>query len=233
MDTNIRAIDGSAVTVSLDATPDDLHPWTTRTMLEYAGRGTHQIIAGNRKFPAAAIGATGIELTESATVDSWTVQYGSSEQYDNQSVYIGHLTAVAVLGRAFGCLLHVYNSNADFLLELISMLAFDEASNGIAVESQSRSLHVDTNNTSIIHPARHIGVLEVRPLTPSRLQTMPSINGAPTAAGGELFVHNPRAENVHYTVLDRTAVTSVAPVTDDPESDAYITALRSVHAAWN
>ena len=103
MDTNIRAIDGSAVTVSLDATPDDLHPWTTRTMLEYAGRGTHQIIAGNRKFPAAAIGATGIELTESATVDSWTVQYGSSEQYDNQSVYIGHLTAVAVLGRAFGC----------------------------------------------------------------------------------------------------------------------------------
>ena len=233
MDINIRAIDGSAVTVSLDATPNDLHPWTTRTILEYAGRGIHQIIAGNRKFPAAAIGVAGIQLTERATVDSWTVRYGSSEQYDSQGVYIGHLTAAAVLGRAFGCLLHVYNSNADFLLELISMLAFDEASNGIAVESQSRSMHVGTNDTSIIHPTRHIGVLEVRPLTPSRLQTMPSIDGAPTASGGELFVHNLNAENTHYTVLNRTAVTSVVPVTDDSKSDDYITALRSVHAAWN
>lgn len=233
MDINIRAIDGSAVTISFDATSSDLHPWTTRTMVEYAGRGKHQIIAGHRKFPAAAIGVAGIELTENTTVDSWTVRYGSSEQHDNQGVYIGHLTAAAVLGRAFGCLLHVYNSNADFLLELISTLAFDEASNGIAVESQSRSMHVDTNDTSIIHPTRHIGVLEVRPLTPSRLQSMPSIDGAPTRAGGELFVHNPNAENLHYTVLDRTAVTSVVPVPDDPQSDAYITALRSVHAVWN
>ena len=232
MDTNIRAIDGSTVTISLDADPNDLHPWTTRTLLEYAGRGTHQIIAGNRKFPAAAIGVAGIELTERATVDSWTVRYDSSEQYDSQGVYIGHLTAAAVLGKAFGSLLHVYNSNADFLLELISMLAFDEASNGIAVESQSRSMHVNTNDTSIIHPTRHIGVLEVQPLTPSRLQAMPSIDGAPTAAGGELFVHNPNAENVRYTVLDRTAVTLVSPVTDNPESDDYITALRSVHAVW-
>ena len=29
MDTDIRAIDGSAVTISLNATPNDLHPWTT------------------------------------------------------------------------------------------------------------------------------------------------------------------------------------------------------------
>lgn len=233
MDINVRAIDGSAVTISLDATPSDLHPWTTRTMVEYAGRGRHQIIAGHRKFPAAAIGVAGIELTERATVDSWTVRYGSSEQYDSQGVYIGHLTAAAVLGKAFGCLLHVYNSNADFLLELISMLAFDEASNGIAVGSQSRSMHVDTNDTSVIHPMRHMGVLEVRPLTSSRLQAMPSIDGAPTAAGGELFVHNPSAENLHYTILDRTAVTSVVPVTDDSRSEAYTTALRSVHAVWD
>ena len=43
MDINVRAIDGSAVTISLNATSSDLHPWTTRTMVEYAGRGKHQI----------------------------------------------------------------------------------------------------------------------------------------------------------------------------------------------
>lgn len=232
MDTYIRAIDGSTVTISLDATSNDLHPWTSPTMLEYAGRGTHQIIAGVREFPAAVMGPAGIEFTGKTTVGSWTIQHGSNEQYDNRGVYIGHLTAAAVLGKAFGCLLHVYDSNVDFLFDLISVLSFDEASNGMAIESQSHSLHIDTEDTSVIHPARHIGVLEAQPLTPSRLRALPSIKGTSTAEDGELFARNPRTKNAHYVVLNRTAVTTISPVPHDPEDDAYITALKSVHVAW-
>lgn len=233
MDINTKAVDGSAVTISLEASQDDLLPWTSRTRLKWAGRGVHEIIAGVRQFPASVASLAGVALTEQTKVGSWTVRYGSGQQYDDEEVFIGQLTIAAMLGESYGCLFHIYNANIAVLLELISLLSVDENSNGIAVESLSHSLHVDTGETSVIQSVSNIGVLEVRPLTPAQLRAAPSVEGAPTDAGGELFAANVGSVNLNYKVLDRTAVTSISPSSTDPDDDTYVSSLRSVHAEWS
>ncbi|MXY10554.1 MAG: hypothetical protein F4Z00_04725 [Acidimicrobiaceae bacterium] len=233
MDVDVRAVDGSAVGISLGAGQGDLLPWTSRTRLKWAGRGVHEIIAGVRQFPASVASLAGVALTEQTTVGSWTVLYGSGQQYDDEEVFIGHLTIAAILGESYGCLLHVYNANIAVLLELVALLAIDESSNGIAVESRSHSLHVDTGETSVIQSVSNIGVLEVRPLTPAQLRAAPFEDGMPTDAGGELFSANVGTMNPNYKVLDRSAVTVISPSSIGPDDDAYIRSLRSVHAEWN
>ena len=232
VDIATRAIDGSVVTISLNASQAQLQPWTSRTKLEWAGRGVYEIIAGVRSFPAAVVGAAGITLTEQTTIASWTVRHGSVEQYDNDDVYIGHLEAAAILGNTYGCLIHMYNVTAKMLLELVSLLAFNEATNGMAIESTSSFVHIDSGDTSVIQPATHLGVLEIRPMTSSQLRAVPSTDGAVTEAGGELFARHTGSNHLHYLILDRTAITSVAPVSMDPEGEAYTTALKSISASW-
>ena len=233
MDIDVRAVDGSAVSISLNADQDDLLPWTSRTRLKWAGRGIHEIVAGVRQFPASVASLAGVALTEQTTVGAWTVRYGSAQQYDDEEVFIGSLTIATILGESYGCLVHMYNTKVAVLLELVSLVTVDEQPNGIAIESRSHSLHVDTGETSVIQPASNIGVMEVRPLTPAQLRAAPSAEGAPTDAGGELFAANVGSVNLNYKILDRTAVTSISPSSTNLDDDVYVSSLRSVHAEWN
>jgi len=228
---DVRAIDGSAVTITLSADESDLSDWSSPTLVEWAGHHEWELLSGRRELPAALAEVNGLTFTERVAIGEFSVDYGTIDQYDNENLFIGELTVASVAGKRFACHLHDYNAGPDRLLQLLELVSFEETNQGFVVTGRSPKVFVRRDATSVIQPVSDLGVVEVHPLTGERIARIPATGGYVTGSGSDVFSMKPESPSHYFLVISASAYTTVAPLAD-PRSSKFLDRLDSLSISW-
>jgi hypothetical protein len=203
------AIDGSTVTIDARTFNPKFHASSVGV---YTINGHWQeLTTSYRDFGAAVAADLGLSLTESYLLQGGRLRLGTTSVYFpdmGKGVSQTDLLHLAVWeGRRFSVHTHLYNGKAHDLIDVFDRFDISEDAAGIRLEPREPSHVTFAKEPALLRQVPHIGVLQVRPMTPRVARLVPSWRGT-AVTGGELFVGR-RAGNLHLVLVGNRSHTLI------------------------